>query len=1049
MANNNAAEDYQGYREAVDARDIDSDLEDIIGSGVVHTTADDAPISKPDDAGIGRGKSARNAAVQGAGQVASSIPKFAGLVGKSVDKSREEAGGGFKRGILESVLGIVPGSHEIFSMLDDNEDELMEVSDELQETIIDAFPKNPEFEGEFFADKLPSAAGTMGAMALSSIVGGPGLAAFEGVALGASGQYEAAIKADPENEEAALQAAGLGGLVGLTDFVPLMRALKPLERVSAGVRSRVVGALVKVSKGVGEEAAQEALQGTLENMIAQGIYDPKRGLFDGVGEQALIGGILGGGVATLGAARRPKVDAGVGGNPEAIGDPTGDPAAAAIAAGNIELTDTMSEAELAATLGDEKGGLTIEAVSAQDAFKKQGEAAQERSTFTTAATQTAAALDLITNEISALSPSQTINKALRGDPIQSTVAKIIGVESAGRSDAKNPNSTAGGLGQFINSTWLEMIKTHRPDLHSSHSRRELLQMKFNPELNYEMTVEFTKQNAKELESAGLPVDEGTLYLAHFLGFNGAKTALRSGSSTPLSRILPANVIRANPFLRGRDAGWVVRWASGKMQSSPSHANRLKSLRSRQRSLTNALAKATADPSARIKDNAAERLSATASRFATEDIGDFISQIKAETTADVDAIGDAIKAAKKKSFVADKMSKRPVGAILKGMGGVDPKGPAAQELKARGVTPRNSPGLFKKGGLQSIDNVPLDGVDHFAGMTEIDDGNGYVSEEAFFEMLVDEKDGFPLRSQEELEAIANDPGQQMSDTLEIMGIDPNGDVETIKAQLNEAQAEAQNFRDIDEANAAREVSKPADDVQDLPPLDGEGNPIENKVFINHARIKTREDVQDLIQTLADSDADHINEKRRGTVSNEQTLKESDQEFTDLSDLIGRDPGPMNAAQAVAARKALTTSGEQLMVLADKAKSPNATPADLYAFRRATQVHYAIQSEVIAARTETARALQAWAIPAGSDKMRADAIRELISQDGGSGDVRKLANAFSSLEGNPAGQNVLIREKLGSRVGKALYEAWINGLLDVTVADPGAIPDCGGFACCLWW
>jgi hypothetical protein len=140
----------------------------------------------------------------------------------------------------------------------------------------------------------------------------------------------------------------------------------------------------------------------------------------------------------------------------------------------------------------------------------------------------------------------------------------------------------------------------------------------------------------------------------------------------------------------------------------------------------------------------------------------------------------------------------------------------------------------------------------------------------------------------------------------------------------------------------------------------------KVFLNMARIKSRKDVKEALQLFADVDAEAINAKRRGKVSNKKTMREAQKEFTELTDLIGRKPGPMSAAEAVAARRMLTASGEQTVALARKAADPGATSADLYNFRRAMLVHYAIQSEVIAARTETARALQSWSIASRATK-----------------------------------------------------------------------------------
>ena len=152
--------------------------------------------------------------------------------------------------------------------------------------------------------------------------------------------------------------------------------------------------------------------------------------------------------------------------------------------------------------------------------------------------------------------------------------------------------------------------------------------------------------------------------------------------------------------------------------------------------------------------------------------------------------------------------------------------------------------------------------------------------------------------------------------------------------------------------------------------------EDKIFVNHARIREPSDVKNLIQTLVDADADNINAKRGGeTVSLKQQIKSSDQEYNDLKDLIGRDPGPMSAPQAIAARRIMNASGEQVKGLAERAAADTATSADLYNFRRAMVVHYAIQAEVIAARTETARALGSWRVFTGSTKKARDIVCDI--------------------------------------------------------------------------
>lgn len=158
-----------------------------------------------------------------------------------------------------------------------------------------------------------------------------------------------------------------------------------------------------------------------------------------------------------------------------------------------------------------------------------------------------------------------------------------------------------------------------------------------------------------------------------------------------------------------------------------------------------------------------------------------------------------------------------------------------------------------------------------------------------------------------------------------------------------------------------------------------------------------------------------------------IEESDDSFVDLKDLIGRDPGPMSSAQAIASRKILASSADQLVALAKKANSPEATQADLYTFRRGMAVHYAIQSEVVAARTETARSLRSWAIPVGSDAQRGEAIAELINSTNGASSTKKMAKALANVGHNLKGVNLMAEQFSRPKISDVVYQIWINGIL----------------------
>jgi hypothetical protein len=144
----------------------------------------------------------------------------------------------------------------------------------------------------------------------------------------------------------------------------------------------------------------------------------------------------------------------------------------------------------------------------------------------------------------------------------SLIDKIVGAESGGDAYAKNPRSSASGLGQFIDATWLEMLAKHRPDLKGSP--QELLALKSDPAISRAMTEAYAADNGAVLSGAGLPVNPGTTYLAHFAGPQGAIKVLQADPNAPIEGILGAKAVAANPFLKGKTAGDVAAWAGQKM-----------------------------------------------------------------------------------------------------------------------------------------------------------------------------------------------------------------------------------------------------------------------------------------------------------------------------------------------------------------------------------------------------------------------------------------------------------------------------------------------------
>lgn len=154
---------------------------------------------------------------------------------------------------------------------------------------------------------------------------------------------------------------------------------------------------------------------------------------------------------------------------------------------------------------------------------------------------------------------------LSGGAIDMLVNRIIRVESAGVADARNPNSTATGLGQFIDSTWLRMMRTYRPDLATTLPREELLALRTDPTISRQMVTNLARENEAYLRARGHAITAGRLYLAHFLGAEGAHAALSAPSDADLEELFGRAVIAANSFLEDRDAAYVIAWAEGKMR----------------------------------------------------------------------------------------------------------------------------------------------------------------------------------------------------------------------------------------------------------------------------------------------------------------------------------------------------------------------------------------------------------------------------------------------------------------------------------------------------
>jgi hypothetical protein len=149
-----------------------------------------------------------------------------------------------------------------------------------------------------------------------------------------------------------------------------------------------------------------------------------------------------------------------------------------------------------------------------------------------------------------------------------TLSRIIQIESAGNPQARARTSTAAGIGQFIDATWLAVVCQHRPDWMENRSQSEVLAMRFDPVASIEMLARLAEDNAQAL---GPGYTDGDLYLAHFSGIDVARKLMHAPENDPVSRYYSPKAIDANrAILQGKTVGQVRSWAADKMKDASGH-----------------------------------------------------------------------------------------------------------------------------------------------------------------------------------------------------------------------------------------------------------------------------------------------------------------------------------------------------------------------------------------------------------------------------------------------------------------------------------------------
>ena len=175
--------------------------------------------------------------------------------------------------------------------------------------------------------------------------------------------------------------------------------------------------------------------------------------------------------------------------------------------------------------------------------------------------------------------------------ISAVVERIIAAESNGDPNLKDSHSSATGLGQFLDDTWLELIRHFRPDLTKGRSESETLELRREAKLAREIAMRFVERNAAVLKHRGLPVTAGAIYLAHFAGIAGAVAILSASENADAALVMASadatgrtkreQLIKANPFLEHYTVADLKVWADRKMNGPDAHLTNVRTTQAKQ------------------------------------------------------------------------------------------------------------------------------------------------------------------------------------------------------------------------------------------------------------------------------------------------------------------------------------------------------------------------------------------------------------------------------------------------------------------------------------
>lgn len=213
--------------------------------------------------------------------------------------------------------------------------------------------------------------------------------------------------------------------------------------------------------------------------------------------------------------------------------------------------------------------------------------------------------------------------------------------------------------------------------------------------------------------------------------------------------------------------------------------------------------------------------------------------------------------------------------------------------------------------------------------------------------------------------------------------------------------------------------PATAYEDLPTLGGK---VAN---INIGKLETRGDIRRALRATEDRFGG-FDAARRGRINQAETSALADELHMSVEDLLKRRKGQaLNAEQALAARRILAQSADELTRLATKVRG--GSDAEIVTFQQALLRHAAIQEQVTGATAEAGRALSQFKMTARAKDARVRVLQGIVEGSGGRGRVEDVADAILDLQRDPAKLNAFALAASKPKLRDKLVELYVNSLL----------------------